>query len=735
MFSKSTVKLRRRKGNFTPAVAILMVFFVLLATLTIDYSRFNSVQPIVRSQLNNAIDIALLDYDSDLKNGYDLYGVTDQQKLREQIEYYLNKSLAADDFTTPYHVVIEQVTVDSSIGDLTDKGTLRQMIIENHSKAFIANKLTDWLERLDILRDLSKVIDMVEQFNKVVERVSKLEKMYRDLEDLYNQFEDWQTTAQNFDGAAIADQLLDLYDDLAEVEDDIREQRNKDDKDAWSVYQDGLLDTELYHLMDVRSRIEGDIDDAKELLSDFIEQTDIVFDLLTKTKQFSDQLAVVCDDVQAILDTLPTDSLEAFNQRLGSVVTNITDYARQILTSLESANQAFNQQITEIDNLANETRRYVDLLDDLLNAESFDPSDYQNELTLEGQITFSVIDILVRQDAADAPFSFSAIFDILYDRARQTVETQFGYNYGDIPQDIYDQLPSSSLGQQAPIYEISPRTTGDKFAQSEALHEQMDQSIDFTKLLSEAALSGSQALIEKMIIIDYVLNHFSHNYDDEQDVEKHNRYFSTAEVEYIINGDRVGSTNALMTEAGIFGMRTALNAVSILAFKQSQLTVVSTELAALTGGVSYPLVYGLCVIGWASIESGIDIFQLKEGEPVLFFKMANDINFDLSLEALANFSGQAEVTKVVDQINPLAFEYEDYLFLILLTQDEDLILYRIMDMISVSDLLTDSELANYKTGLSVTVHYRLDSWFGTSLANVTKGIASKQYVITLKRGY
>ncbi len=735
MSSKRALELKRRKGSFTPAIAILMVFFVLVATLTIDYSRFNSVQPIVRAQLNNAIDIALLDYDSALKDDYDLYGVLDRQKLGEQIEYYLNKSLAAGDFTTPYHIVIESVAVDSDVANITDKETLRQMIIQNHSKAFIANKLTDWLERLDILRDLSKVIDMVEQFNEVVKQVSKLEQLYRDLESLYSQFEDWQTMAQNFDGAAIADDLLDLYEDLADVEDDIDEQRNKDDEDAWTIYQDGWYDAELDYLITKRGRIEDNIDDAKVAISDFIDQADIVFELLTKTKQFSDQLAIVCSEVENVLASLPTDSIEAFDQSLGSVVANIQDYAQQILVGLESGNQAFNQQITVIDNLAGETRHYVDLLSELLDEEAFNASDYQNELTLDGQIVFSVIDILLRQSAADTPFSFSAVFDTLYQKARQTLETQFDYNHGEIPQEVFSQLPSRQLGQRDPLFEPGERAQGGKFAQSEALNEQMDQSVDFTKQLSAAAFDSGQALIEKLIIIDYVLTHFSHNYDDNQDIAERNRYFNTAEVEYIINGDRIGSTNALMTEAGIFGMRTALNALSILAFKQNELTVVSTELAALTGGFSYPLIYGLCVIGWASIESGIDIAQLKDGKRVLFFKMANDINFDLSLETLAEISGQADVVKVVNELNPLAFDYQDYLFLILLTQEEDIILYRIIDMISLSNALNDATLSNYKTAVTVTLHYRLDSWFSTNLPNVATSLTSKQYSITLKRGY
>ncbi len=731
---KNGLNLKRRRGSFTPSVALLLVFFILLATLTIDYSRFNSVQPIVQAQLSNALDIALMDYDAALKDGYDLYGFGDGENVRRQIEYYLAKALD-EQLVMPYQVTVESVTVDGLSGGIVDKETLRQMIIQNHSKAFIANQLTDWLERLDLLRDLGDLIAMVEQFNDIVKSVSKLDRMYNDLKDLYDEFADWYSMAKNFDGAAIATDLKDLYAALADVDDDISNYQAQIEEDDWAVFQNDWYDQQLNDMLSERNRIAEKIDEVEDVVLDFIESADSVFELLSKTRQFSDQLAVVCDDVQVVIDALPTESLSDYNDGLGEIVAGIEQYANDILGSLRAGNAAFNQQVTALDDLATELQHYLDLLADLLGDEPFDADAYQNDLTLEGQITFSVIDILLRQDEDDAPFDFGVVLDALYDMGRHVVEQQFDYDLGEIPRDIYAQLPSRSLGQIEPLFELGPRSAGGKWAKSDDLQAQMTESVDLTKQLSSAMLSSTEKTIEKMIIADYVLHYFSYHYRPAGDNPPHNPYFSRAEVEYIINGDRLGSVNALMTETGIYGMRTALNALSILAFKQTELNIVSGELAAMTGGVSYPLIYGLCVIGWSAIESGIDISQLKAGERVVFFKLANNINFDLSVDALLGSTEQNAALAVVDELNPLAFDYGDYLFLMLLAQDETVILERIADMVSLSNLLDGAKLADYKTELTVTLNYRIDSWFGIDLAAVADHLGSKVFTVQLKRGY
>ncbi len=740
MSIKKSALFNKRKGSFTPAVAILLVFFILVATLSIDYSRFNSVEPIVHRQASNALDVALMNYDIKLKDAYDLYGVSDSDAASQQISYCLNKSLTAADFKTPYHVTLESLDVSSVGAGLADKDTLKQMIIENHSKAFIANQMAEWLERIDALKDLEKVINLVEQFNTIVKQVSKLEKLYYDLKALYDQFDTWQNTAKKFDGAAIASHLINLYDDLDDIEDDIdvlKEER--EDDPLGDNLNSELYDEKLEKLNDKFDRVEDDIEELEDEVSDFIDSVDIVFDLIDETKQFSDQLSDVCNEVEAVIESLPTDSIETFNNNLGDIVKNVAEYAQEILDGLSDANAAFNSQVEIIDNLADEVKQYTDLLKDLLDDEPSSADQYKNILSLDGQISFTIIDLLKHEISGQDSLSFKRVFNALYQLTRRVATGQLGYDFGEIPEDVYQKLPSRQQNLQSQLLGFNNHSVSGSNAQIDALNQQMEQSTDFVKMLTGAMANGMQSIVEKMIIADYIMQNFSYNY--QADAPAHNRYFSGAEVEYILNGNRVAGTNAIFTEATIFGTRTVLNAISILAFKETELNSITAELAAMTGGLSYPVIYGLCVIGWSAIESGIDLAHLKDHKRVLFFKLGNDINFDLSLDALFNPPSQEAFDNVVDDLNPLALDYSNYLFLLLLAQPEDVTLYRIMDMITVSDVLEDKELASYKTEIALKMSYRLNSWFNASKLAPAQTVGQqltlfyKVYNLKLQRGY
>ncbi len=730
----------KRKGSFTPAVAILLVFFILVATLSIDYSRFNSVEPIVHKQVSNALDVALMDYNLDLKDTYDLYAINDIDKLHQQVETCLAMTMTATDFNTPYRVTIESLDVNFVGAGLYDKDVLKQMIIENHSKAFVADQMSEWLERINALKDLEKVINLVEQFNTIVKQISRIEKLYYDLKALYVQFDTWQNTAKQFDGAAIASRLISYYDDLEDIEDDIEALKKEKAEDPLG---DNLkkkdYQKEIAKLFDEYRSIENDIKALEYEVNNFINSVDIVFDLIDKTKQFSDQLSDVCDEVEVLIDSLPTDSVDELNSNLGDIVKNVAEYANTVIDGLSDANVAFNKQVELIDGLAKEVVQYKELLKGLLTDVSGSADQYKNRLSLDGQISFIIIDLLKHEIGGQGGLSFKTVFDKLFQLTRRVVTGQLGYEFGEIPEDVYQQLPSKQQAVLSQEIGLANQVASGQDEQIDALNQQMNQSTDFVKILTGAMVDGMQSVVEKMIIADYTLRHFTYNHQDGQVI--HNRYFSSAEVEYILNGNRVAGANAIFTEAKIFGIRTVLNAVSILAFKETELNTITAELAAMTGGLSYPVIYGLCVIGWSAIESGIDMSHLKDNKRVLFFKLGQDINFDLSLDMLDNPPSFDAFENAVDDINPLAFDYSNYLFLLLLMQPEDVTLYRIMDMISVSDVTENCDLASFKTEVELKMSYRLNSWFNTN--NVAAGKKSGQqpmlfyklYDLELQRGY
>ncbi len=708
--SKYLVKYNRRRGSFTPAVAILLVFFIVVASLVIDYSRFNSAESVVVKQLSNAADVALLDYCTPLKDSYNLYAFTDRSGVRDTTLEYLQRGLTSARARQLYRVKIDDLTVSTSGLGLSDKAVLRQMIVENHSKAFVANRLKKWIERFEVLRELDRLIDLVARFNDIVARVADLEKSYRALKSLHATFVEWYDYAKQFDGAAVARRIADKRLELAAAEEAVEAFKAQLPDDNLGQDMSITDNLELTRLIVARNDIAVQIEEQKDSIRKFVSGLDTLAQLTSKMLSFSDQLDAVCQDVGDMLASLPSESIALLNADLGKVISGVQNYGIQILDELSSANDLINEQLQVLEGYSEEVAQYAALLETLLDDRDLSSDAYANALTFEGEVAFTAIQILMRNASSEGGFSFKAVMDALYHFSRRVVEAQLGYDLGEIPVDQYEVLPSH------PVFDGFRGGSG-SFAVSQtdkqqAMHAQMDQSTNFLKSLAGDLFGEMEGALEKMIIADYIVTHFSHNYADDEDEIVNNRYLPQSEIEYILNGQRVGAHNALLTEASIYSMRLALNAISILAFKQTELNTVTTEIAALTGGLSYPLVYGLAVVGWSAIESGIDVYQLKQSEKVVFFKLAGDINFDLSLETLMNFDGSAQISQTIDQLNPLAFDYADYLFLLLLDQSEDETLRRIMDMISLSEQLEGVAWKDLKTDIDISLHYHIDSWYG-----------------------
>ncbi len=731
---KHPIKKCARRGSFTPAIAILMVFLIVVASLVIDYSRFNSAEALVVNQLSNAVDIALLDYNAPLKDEFDLYALSDIEKVQDDVLSYLNKALADTGHKQLYRIEIEDLKLSFRGAGLSDKAVLRQMIVENHSKAFVANGLTKWLERLDVLKKLEQLIDLVAQFNDVVKRVSELEKTYRELKSVHQTFVDWYDFVKEFDGEEVARTIAVLKVDLTAAEDAIAQfkaalPQGQSDQDM--LMSDRI---ELLKLQSARDKVIAQIDGCKALISSFIDGADSLDQLIGKAVSFSRQVDDLCQTISGLLSSLPSDSIELRNQNVGQAVSGVKDYAEQLLDDFQTANQKIAEKLKGYRAFSSEVKQYATVLETLLDDAPLSAESYRNGLQFAGDLTFTAIQVLMRNSNDDHKSGFRAVLEKLYHFSRKVVERQFGYDLGEIPASVYSQLPSQPVaGGYRGGYGSFGNVAPDKQQQ---MHEQMDQSTDLLKALGSGVFGKLESGIEKMIIADYVMTHFSHNYVADEEKIANNRYLPDSEVEYILQGHAQGSHNALMTEATIYSMRLALNAISILAFKQTELNAVSTEIAALTGGLSYPIVYGLCTVGWSGIESAIDLSHLKKGEKAVFFKLAGDINFDMSLDALMNYDDAMQFEQTVDDLNPLAFDYGDYLFLLLLVQSEDKTLTRIMDSVALSKQLEDVSWRDLKTDIDITLSYRIRGWYG-DIKGVLEGrrLQYDNRQIILQRGY
>ena len=180
--------------------------------------------------------------------------------------------------------------------------------------------------------------------------------------------------------------------------------------------------------------------------------------------------------------------------------------------------------------------------------------------------------------------------------------------------------------------------------------------------LGKELLNMAEGLRDRLYVSDYIMNMFSYdtleaefkkeNGDGatldlktltQNPINADNNFAYGAEVEYIIYG---GSNSENITKAygSIYAIRLAFNL--IYAFSDSEIREgafgIATPISAATMGIiPVPLIQGAIIIGLACCESGLDIYDMHNGEKVPLFK--NSDTWRLSFSGLVKYArGKAE---------------------------------------------------------------------------------------------
>jgi len=101
-------------------------------------------------------------------------------------------------------------------------------------------------------------------------------------------------------------------------------------------------------------------------------------------------------------------------------------------------------------------------------------------------------------------------------------------------------------------------------------------------------------------------------------------FFKNGELEYIINGFKSESDNRAAVVTEIFLLREASNIVHVYTCKEKLDTARNLAVAVAWPPWTKPIVMHGVLIGWASLESGVDVQKLVSGETVPTIKLSED---------------------------------------------------------------------------------------------------------------
>lgn len=191
------------------------------------------------------------------------------------------------------------------------------------------------------------------------------------------------------------------------------------------------------------------------------------------------------------------------------------------------------------------------------------------------------------------------------------------------------------------------------------------------------------SLLESMIIDEYACRYFA-DFTDRS--EKQIRY----ELEYIINGEEKETSNLSAVLLKILAIREGMNYMHIITDSQ-KMEQVNTLASAIAGAFGVPglvILFVCLIVGiWALGESVLDLRSLLAGKKVPIFKTAQD--WRLSLENLMKIGGGEGLPE--EEGEGRGIDYQAYLRLLLLAQDQSTQHYRMMDMIQINMRYTEEK--------------------------------------------
>lgn len=338
---------------------------------------------------------------------------------------------------------------------------------------------------------------------------------------------------------------------------------------------------------------------------------------------------------------------EKWHYLFDEVITNIS-----VLDDLITSSQ-------EIDELANDSYLYLDeyFLQDLINSVN----------NIHNYKSFNDLEIV---DETSATAEQKEIFDELIDKKNnQDYETEDESNYLKIEEYINTGITN----------------------------------IEFKEVLNYIK-DKSTAITDSIIINEYIISTFRSSVKDSNSsfdyFDKYDRKsgFNKGEVEYIIFGNTSEWLNISASNVIIYSIRLALNTIHVYSSAE-KFSATESAAAMIAGwtGFGVPVVSNILRVGWAAIESGIDMKNLLDGKEVTIYKPTNpDINWESSLTGFIEEELDEEVE--VNPLSDITLNYHDYLRLMLISVSNEKKIQRIINLISINlNMEGRGILSNYYT--------------------------------------
>ncbi len=735
------MKEKKNKGSISIVVLIMMILLITIGLVFYDFTRLSTSREHIDRSLVNAMDSALVEYDENIYTKYNLMAFSKDKNadaiVKQRLDIILNRKNTKKDLSS-YNLI---AAVNLTGGKLSKEKAIKRAILRSHQKKFVANKVSEWLDKLELLEMIPEYSKSMKLYAKSIKVIAKLKDKYDDLREKSEAILEKYSVVKGINIKNCVNQIIDIKQKIEELR----------EKEAyWQEKKYNLISSannsefvnQLQPINEELNYIRKKISGLKSKLKGFKEDIASVKELAKKLTSYSNKLSNFCTDIQHKSSDLREDINEIdFNKN--EKLQNVMEKISKILLKVEKASDklakiskkvaeystTFNEQVAKIDkHLNNSEKIYKQITIDLGN---IDDINSDNLISLFG-------DKNLLQSA-----SIDIILDFIWESIAGDYLPAFD-NLSDLELDSVANLPSSSLALTTDNLEGKLNKPSSEYAMADSALETYENKAD-ANTNSEIGEKTNQ-FFQKLIIADYAVTTFS-NVNKSRAKEGSNDY--QAEVEYILSGNSSAKKNVLITQGKIYSLRMVFNGIAILMYKQVEINELATSLSSVTGFLGYPIAYGLVSLGWSAIESAQDIKTLNSGGSVPILKVKTELKTDLANIAknasMASFKEsikqsakdilKSETSEEIDleSENPLSMDYQDHLVLFLILEDETETLVRISDLICLKENINTN---NFYTALHSIIKVEIPVIFRMAKNKLTEDSTSSYIYQTEKvRGY
>lgn len=735
--------MKKKRGAISLAIALLLVLIFSFFLVSFDINRRALAKEGIERSLKNSLDSALANYDDMLFSKYGIMAIPEAKKPHELVNSNLKYCFEFKRGTWNFeHYSLDSSNVEAG-GFLDDTDAIKLSIMNTHKKTFIAEKLTSFLEKLEIIKNLPSYASAVSAYSKAI---SELAKLKTDYDKLLESFESLKKVKSSLEGMNIAENLkkiLDLKDRLLEI------------KQSYEQTKIELIDlaTELENPLAQSSGVKGESASEKEKkkeelrtkLTDLKSEEDSTSKTLEILESRVDKLISLdegiidfCKGVSDFAKSCSNTSIKVRKRieksfdggKFDENTKEIADMGMEILEKLESAaisientSHRLEPVLKDVNEQLSEIKSFLSKTTELIKKAELADISFASLSDIA-----SIKDIFGELIAKGSDNTLGGIASLIWDAMNGKLLPAFA-NIEVIDSSKMSALPSKNAGAKNKK-KPSKRPRAGKSLNTAAIDEVSSCS---DELSNTRGLFDLNTLFDKLVIGDYALEKFSHYNFDNPDTKA---IFGGAEIEYILSGNGDSASNLAFTQFKIFSVRMVFNTVSILIHRSSEIAEISAKISSFSVFIPYPVIYGIVGLGWSAIESIADLKSIDSGNSVLILKGDKDIGTSLNANSIIDSDRVLHYDKELsndEDKSKLCMDYKDYLLLFLAIENENETLLRIADLISLKEGIDPSA---YATNLKANIRVAVPKFFPKARNEFElSNDEINSYETTLIRGY